>query len=180
MLLLFRRGLNPPHRVKSISMATFTQEEIDFLKDRGNEFCRAIWLGLMSQSNLHVNKDEQMMKDFMSAKYELRRYYLDPVMANQLLNKKSQNFTKVQFDTKNIKVFSSKLIPPIPISIKKDKESDILNSVDFIADFSKVPAPLPLIIPSKFPEPISQPSFANFDDNPVFTLTKGTFITNFI
>ena len=32
----FRRGLNPPHRVKSINMATFTQEEIDFLKTRGN------------------------------------------------------------------------------------------------------------------------------------------------
>jgi hypothetical protein len=32
-----RRGLNPPHRVKSISMATFTSEEIDFVRCRGNE-----------------------------------------------------------------------------------------------------------------------------------------------
>lgn len=32
-----RRGLTPPHRVKSISMASFTPEEIDFLKSRGNE-----------------------------------------------------------------------------------------------------------------------------------------------
>jgi len=32
-----RRGLTPPHRVKSISMATFTSEEIDFLKSRGND-----------------------------------------------------------------------------------------------------------------------------------------------
>ena len=32
-----RRGLNPPHRVKSISMASFTQEEIDLIKSRGNQ-----------------------------------------------------------------------------------------------------------------------------------------------
>lgn len=33
----FRRGLNPPHRVKSISMTTFTQQEIEFLQKHGNE-----------------------------------------------------------------------------------------------------------------------------------------------
>lgn len=32
-----RRGLNPPHRVKSISMTTFTQQEIEFLQKHGNE-----------------------------------------------------------------------------------------------------------------------------------------------
>ncbi|VDO98974.1 unnamed protein product [Soboliphyme baturini] len=31
------RGLNPPHRVKSISMATFTVDEIAFIKSKGNE-----------------------------------------------------------------------------------------------------------------------------------------------
>lgn len=35
--LCFRRGLTPPHRVKSISMATFTPEEVDFVKARGND-----------------------------------------------------------------------------------------------------------------------------------------------
>lgn len=35
--LFSRRGLTPPHRVKSISMATFSTEEIDFIKSRGNE-----------------------------------------------------------------------------------------------------------------------------------------------
>lgn len=38
-ILFFRRGLTPPHRVKSISMATFSTEEIDFIKSRGNEVC---------------------------------------------------------------------------------------------------------------------------------------------
>lgn len=32
-----RRGLNPPHRTKSITMTSFTDEEIDFIRNRGNE-----------------------------------------------------------------------------------------------------------------------------------------------
>lgn len=35
--LTHRRGLNPPHRVKSISMASFNQEEMDFMKTHGND-----------------------------------------------------------------------------------------------------------------------------------------------
>ena len=31
-----RRGLNPPHRVKSISMTSLTPEEMDILRSRGN------------------------------------------------------------------------------------------------------------------------------------------------
>ena len=34
---LHRRGLNPPHRIKSISMTTFSEEEIKHLKEGGNE-----------------------------------------------------------------------------------------------------------------------------------------------
>jgi Arf-GAP domain and FG repeat-containing protein 1 len=33
----FRRGLNPPHRVKSINMSTFTQDEVEFMKTHGNQ-----------------------------------------------------------------------------------------------------------------------------------------------
>ena len=32
-----RRGLNPPHRLKSISMTTFTDSEIELLRGGGNE-----------------------------------------------------------------------------------------------------------------------------------------------
>ena len=32
-----RRGLNPPHRVKSISMASFSVDEMEFIKCRGND-----------------------------------------------------------------------------------------------------------------------------------------------
>lgn len=37
VFVCFRRGLNPPHRVKSISMTTFTQQEIEFLQKHSNE-----------------------------------------------------------------------------------------------------------------------------------------------
>jgi Arf-GAP domain and FG repeat-containing protein 1 len=37
-----RRGLNPPHRVKSISMATFTADEIENLRQKGNNNCKTV------------------------------------------------------------------------------------------------------------------------------------------
>ncbi|XP_068621223.1 arf-GAP domain and FG repeat-containing protein 1 [Battus philenor] len=75
------RGLTPPHRVKSISMATFTPEEIEFIKARGNDYCRRVWLGLYDGESVNFN-DEQSVKDFMSDKYEKKRYYLDSPLNN--------------------------------------------------------------------------------------------------
>lgn len=216
-----RRGLTPPHRVKSISMATFTQEEIDFLKERGNEFCGAIWLGLMppsvnhSHNNSSSSKDEQKMKDFMSAKYELKRYYLDPATAVQLLGHKSSKHSSSSRSSNSsssslsaatstiIKAPPNKsLSSPVPLSsIVKvtTKEPEIVNSnttVDFVADFSKVPAAptsSPLTIPTlnnkvprqqkpqqqQQPSVVPQPSFANFDNNPIFDSSIGKCCNNF-
>lgn len=73
------RGLNPPHRVKSISMASFSGEEVESLRQRGNLFCRKVWLGLYEGSReAGANRDEQQMKDFLALKYEKRRWYVDP------------------------------------------------------------------------------------------------------
>ncbi|XP_032583495.1 arf-GAP domain and FG repeat-containing protein 1 isoform X1 [Drosophila sechellia] len=69
------RGLTPPHRVKSISMATFTQDEIDFLRSHGNELCAKTWLGLWDPKRA-VHQQEQ--RDLMIDKYERKRYYLEP------------------------------------------------------------------------------------------------------
>ncbi|XP_072157462.1 uncharacterized protein drongo isoform X4 [Bemisia tabaci] len=73
------RGLTPPHRVKSISMAAFTPEEMEFIKSRGNDYCRKVWLGLHSTDQ--PTKDELQIKDFMISKYEKKRYYVDPSVA---------------------------------------------------------------------------------------------------
>lgn len=74
------RGLNPPHRVKSISMASFTPEEMEYLKCHGNEFCRKVYLGLYDarSGSEPDSRDEQKVKDFMIQKYEKKRYYVAP------------------------------------------------------------------------------------------------------
>ncbi|ESN92238.1 hypothetical protein HELRODRAFT_89687 [Helobdella robusta] len=74
------RGLNPPHRVKSISMASFSNDEMEFIKSRGNEFCRKVWLGLYDgRIPMDVDtKDEGRMKDLMCQRYEKKRWYVHP------------------------------------------------------------------------------------------------------
>ncbi|XP_052472311.1 arf-GAP domain and FG repeat-containing protein 1 isoform X1 [Carassius gibelio] len=77
------RGLNPPHRVKSISMTTFTQQEIEFLQKHGNEACKQIWLGLYEDRNLAIPdfRDPQKVKEFLQDKYEKKRWYVPPEQA---------------------------------------------------------------------------------------------------
>uniref|UniRef100_A0A8C8RM36 Arf-GAP domain-containing protein n=1 Tax=Pelusios castaneus TaxID=367368 RepID=A0A8C8RM36_9SAUR len=70
------RGLNPPHRVKSISMTTFTESEVLFLQSRGNEACRKVWLGSFDPrtSLLPDSRDPQKVKEFLQEKYEKKRW----------------------------------------------------------------------------------------------------------
>nr|XP_012604884.1 arf-GAP domain and FG repeat-containing protein 1 isoform X5 [Microcebus murinus] len=80
---LARRGLNPPHRVKSISMTTFTQQEIEFLQKHGNEVCKQIWLGLFDDRSSAIPdfRDPQKVKEFLQEKYEKKRWYVPPEQA---------------------------------------------------------------------------------------------------
>uniref|UniRef100_A0A8C5MFY0 Arf-GAP domain-containing protein n=1 Tax=Leptobrachium leishanense TaxID=445787 RepID=A0A8C5MFY0_9ANUR len=77
------RGLNPPHRVKSISMTTFTQQEIEFLQKHGNDVCKQIWLGLFDERSSSVTdfRDQQKVKEFLQEKYEKKRWYVPPKQA---------------------------------------------------------------------------------------------------
>ncbi|XP_068172757.1 arf-GAP domain and FG repeat-containing protein 1a isoform X3 [Antennarius striatus] len=77
------RGLNPPHRVKSISMTTFTQQEIEFLQKHGNEACKRIWLGLYDDrtSSIPDFREPQKVKEFLQDKYEKKRWYIPPEQA---------------------------------------------------------------------------------------------------
>ncbi|KAK2868160.1 hypothetical protein Q7C36_000031 [Tachysurus vachellii] len=62
------RGLNPPHRVKSISMTTFTQQEIEFLQKHSNES----WLGT-------VERDIDTLSDVIKKFYLLSSEPSHPV-----------------------------------------------------------------------------------------------------
>ncbi|KAM7413341.1 hypothetical protein PAMA_020637 [Pampus argenteus] len=77
------RGLNPPHRVKSISMTTFTQQEIEFLQKHGNELCKQIWLGLYDDktSSIPDFREPQKVKEFLQEKYEKKKWYVPPEQA---------------------------------------------------------------------------------------------------
>ncbi|XP_072219362.1 arf-GAP domain and FG repeat-containing protein 1b isoform X2 [Leuresthes tenuis] len=77
------RGLNPPHRVKSISMTTFTQQEIEFLQKHSNEVCKHIWLGLYDDRTSVVPdfREPQKVKEFLQEKYEKKRWYVPPEQA---------------------------------------------------------------------------------------------------
>ncbi|XP_051778987.1 arf-GAP domain and FG repeat-containing protein 1a isoform X8 [Erpetoichthys calabaricus] len=77
------RGLNPPHRVKSISMTTFTQQEIELLQKHGNEVCKQIWLGLYDDRSSAIPdfREPQKVKEFLQEKYEKKRWYVPPEQA---------------------------------------------------------------------------------------------------
>lgn len=116
-MLCFRRGLTPPHRVKSISMATFTPEEIEFIRGRGNDFCRRVWLGLYEGESDNFT-DEQSVKDFMSDKYEKKRYYLELAPGSGTVNGGSASRNKGKTKTGSIAQNASPLISISPQTSK--------------------------------------------------------------
>ncbi|XP_048372926.1 arf-GAP domain and FG repeat-containing protein 2 isoform X2 [Sphaerodactylus townsendi] len=89
------RGLNPPHRVKSISMTTFTESEVQFLRSRGNQACRKIWLGSFDSrtSLLPDSQDPQKLKEFLQEKYEKKRWYVTPEPGKSLSSLAAQSST---------------------------------------------------------------------------------------
>jgi Arf-GAP domain and FG repeat-containing protein 1 len=71
------RGLNPPHRVKSITMTSFTADEMARLEEGGNEKLNNIWLARWNErSDTEPDaNDDQKMKYFLIEKYERKRWY---------------------------------------------------------------------------------------------------------
>lgn len=74
------RGINPPHRIKSISMSSFSADEVEMMRGRGNAWCSAVWLGLFDAQPIDYRDDEKI-KEFIVAKYEKKRYYVEPSAA---------------------------------------------------------------------------------------------------
>lgn len=60
-------------------MATFTPEEVESMRQRGNYYCRRTWMalydGIIPTDGIN---DEQKVRDFMVDKYEKKRYYVEP------------------------------------------------------------------------------------------------------
>nr|XP_054770619.1 arf-GAP domain and FG repeat-containing protein 1-like isoform X3 [Lytechinus pictus] len=86
------RGINPPHRVKSISMASYTAAEMTFLEKNGNEVCRHIWLGLYDSKSQPgpESKEDTKVRDYLVQKYEKKRWYVEPGQAAVLAAAKAK------------------------------------------------------------------------------------------
>ncbi|XP_005250363.1 arf-GAP domain and FG repeat-containing protein 2 isoform X1 [Homo sapiens] len=110
------RGLNPPHRVKSISMTTFTEPEVVFLQSRGNEVCRKIWLGLFDARTSLVpdSRDPQKVKEFLQEKYEKKRWYVPPDQVKGPTYTKGSASTPVQGSIPEGKPLRTLLGDPAP------------------------------------------------------------------
>ncbi|XP_059978469.1 arf-GAP domain and FG repeat-containing protein 2 isoform X2 [Lagenorhynchus albirostris] len=110
------RGLNPPHRVKSISMTTFTEAEVVFLQSRGNEVCRKIWLGLFDArtSLIPDSRDPQKVKEFLQEKYEKKRWYVPPDQVKGPTYTKGGTSTPVQGSIPEGKPPRTLLGDPVP------------------------------------------------------------------
>ncbi|EFA04700.1 drongo protein isoform 2 [Tribolium castaneum] len=155
------RGLTPPHRVKSISMATFTSEEIELLKNRGNDYCKSVWLGLYDGTLPGAEyRDEQAVKDFMVDKYERKRYYMEPAQALK------NGYTK----TEKVKPLTTLVSDPKPIKLNGNatefnrKRPEPGKNHSFAVDFDNAD----IFASNNNNTTTTQETFANFDDNPVF------------
>ncbi|XP_059480423.1 arf-GAP domain and FG repeat-containing protein 1 isoform X2 [Neocloeon triangulifer] len=147
------RGLTPPHRVKSISMTSFTDEEITLLKSRGNEYCRRVWLGLYDPAQETDVSDDCRVKQFMVNKYERKRYYLDPSKISLPKPAPSPQLPLPQQTTTPLAKPSMALPRTVPhIS---SPNNNMLIKADPFLPLSNVPQP-------------PQDNFANFDNAPIF------------
>ena len=77
LCVLCRRGINPPHRVKSITMTSFSVDEMARLEEGGNEKVNDKWLAKWNErTDMEPDAgDDQKMKYFMVEKYERKRWY---------------------------------------------------------------------------------------------------------
>lgn len=175
-----RRGLTPPHRVKSISMATFTTDEIELLKNKGNEYCKRVWLGLYDGTPQNDPRcEEQTIRDFMIDKYERKRYYIDP----QNITTNGHVAQKVVVENNKSAILNQ---PKRGVDVQNNSNNNKL--VDFVADFSS--ADIFSAVSNNNgvsnesngggngTQQQQQTSFANFDNNPVFSNSTSKYVRN--
>ncbi|CAG0921798.1 unnamed protein product [Notodromas monacha] len=172
------RGLTPPHRVKSISMASFTPEELDNLSKHGNHFCRGVWLGSYDEKLGYPDfKDEHKVRDFMIAKYEKKKYYVDPSIVERLEKTSPKSGAKPL----------ASLVPQVsPLNVRGTNSTPSASAFDAWKTTPKSNADSGGVKPKFDPfgslpntpthSAISQPNFADFDNNPVFQTAVFDFL----
>ena len=51
---------------------TFLSSQVEMMRNRGNAWCAAVWLGLFDAQPVDY-KDDEKIKEFIIAKYEKKR-----------------------------------------------------------------------------------------------------------
>ncbi|XP_032553313.1 arf-GAP domain and FG repeat-containing protein 1 isoform X8 [Chiroxiphia lanceolata] len=168
------RGLNPPHRVKSISMTTFTQQEIEFLQKHGNEVCKQIWLGLFDDRSSAIPdfRDPQKVKEFLQEKYEKKRWYVPPEQAKVVasvhasISGSSASSTSSTPEVKPLKSLLGEAAPTLHLNKGTPSQSPVVvrsqgqqqqekKQFDLLSDLSDIFAAAP-------PQSTATANFANF------------------
>ncbi|KAG1952214.1 arf-GAP domain and FG repeat-containing protein 1a isoform X2 [Pimephales promelas] len=129
------RGLNPPHRVKSISMTTFTLQEIEFLQKHGNEACKPIWLGLYDDRNMAIPdfREPQKVKEFLQDKYEKKRWYVPPEQAKTVasvhasISGSSASSTSSTPEVRPLKTLLEESVPSLHFSKNTPSQSPVVS-----------------------------------------------------
>nr|XP_058967245.1 arf-GAP domain and FG repeat-containing protein 1-like [Pocillopora verrucosa] len=143
------RGLNPPYRVKSISMTSFTPQEIENLQGTGNEYCKKVWLGLWNSSAPAEpeSRDEQKIKDFMVQKYERKRWYMPPQQAT------ANNTSQSAPEPKPLKQLLGENTPPVTVQAQATRERPRTGS-----QTGASPTPVSVAPPPGTAQPAAQPA----------------------
>ncbi|XP_073719015.1 arf-GAP domain and FG repeat-containing protein 1a isoform X2 [Misgurnus anguillicaudatus] len=129
------RGLNPPHRVKSISMTTFTQQEIEFLQKHGNEFCKQIWLSLYDDRNSAIPdfREPQRVKEFLQDKYEKKRWYVPSDQAKTVtsvhasVSGSSASSTSSTPEVRPLKTLLGESVPSLHLNKNTPSQSPVVS-----------------------------------------------------
>ncbi|XP_032080855.1 arf-GAP domain and FG repeat-containing protein 1 isoform X4 [Thamnophis elegans] len=168
------RGLNPPHRVKSISMTTFTQQEIEFLQKHGNEVCKQIWLGLFDDRSSAIPdfRDPLKVKEFLQEKYEKKRWYVPPEQAKVVasvhasISESSASSTSSTPEVKPLKSLLGESAPALhlnkdtptqsPVTIRSHGQSQEKKQFDLLSDLGSD------IFAAPAPHTTATANFANF------------------
>lgn len=147
-------------------MATFTPEEVESMRTRGNYSCRRTWMalydGIIPTEGIN---DEQKVRDFMIDKYEKKRYYVEPdasILKNGHNNQrpKLNEFKQETTTTKPLRI--NGVGRPENKNIAT-KTAVINGKNDFVADFAHAD-----IFNAANN---NNTDFANFDNNPIFNNT---------
>jgi Arf-GAP domain and FG repeat-containing protein 1 len=143
----YLRGLNPPHRVKSISMTTFSEDELTLLKDGGNELAHAVWMGRWNprQDKEASKKDEVAFKEFLISKYERKMWYKAEVKRESEAKNESSTPTA-----------EAKILPP-----PSTKRSAGTAATFAVQPPSSTPAAVPVTSATPQPTPPTATSTAN-------------------